>query len=391
MSLLHWMSWITGGVLGTAWFSRVVDAGMGMPKVADVAKPEWADANASFPRVSVIVPARDEEGTIADVLRGLLALDYPNYEVLAVDDRSTDKTGERMDEVAATASAVGRLKILHIAELPERWLGKTHGMWTAGQQATGDWLLFTDADVFFRPDTLRRTLAYAESERADHLVVFPTLVMKSPGERMMIAFFQTLFAFGHRPWKVSDPKAKDHMGVGAFNLIRRQAYEKVGTYQALRMEVLDDMKLGKVVKNAGLAQRVVFGEGLLSIHWAKGAFGVINNFTKNFFAVMSFQWWRTVATAVALLFLNLGPFVGVWFASGWSRAGYLVALLSMFAIYAGMSLRTKIAPYYFLLHPVSTLLFNYALLRSMVVTLRDGGVTWRGTKYPLEELRKGLV
>jgi len=391
MSLLHWMSWITGGVLGTAWFSRVVDAGMGMPKVADVAKPEWAAANASFPRVSVIVPARDEEGTIADVLRGLLALDYPNYEVLAVDDRSTDKTGERMDEVAATASAVGRLKILHIAELPERWLGKTHGMWTAGQQATGDWLLFTDADVFFRPDTLRRTLAYAESERADHLVVFPTLVMKSPGERMMIAFFQTLFAFGHRPWKVSDPKAKDHMGVGAFNLIRRQAYEKVGTYQALRMEVLDDMKLGKVVKNAGLAQRVVFGEGLLSIHWAKGAFGVINNFTKNFFAVMSFQWWRTVATAVALLFLNLGPFVGVWFASGWSRAGYLVALLSMFAIYAGMSLRTKIAPYYFLLHPVSTLLFNYALLRSMVVTLRDGGVTWRGTKYPLEELRKGLV
>jgi hypothetical protein len=296
-----------------------------------------------------------------------------------------------MDEVAETASAAGRLKILHIPELPERWLGKTHAMWSAGRQATGDWLLFTDADVFFRPDTLRRTLAYAESERTDHLVVFPTLVMKSPGERMMIAFFQTLFAFGHRPWKVSDPKAKDHMGVGAFNLIRRQAYEKVGTYQALRMEVLDDMKLGKVVKNAGLAQRVVFGEGLLSIHWAKGALGVINNFTKNFFAVMSFQWWRTVATAVALLFLNLGPFVGVWFSSGWSRAGYVLALLSMFAIYAGMSLRTKIAPYYFLLHPVSTVLFNYALLRSMVVTLRDGGVTWRGTKYPLEELRKGLV
>jgi hypothetical protein len=296
-----------------------------------------------------------------------------------------------MDEVAATASAAGRLKVLHITELPERWLGKTHAMWTAGQQATGDWLLFTDADVFFRSDTLRRTLAYAESERADHLVVFPTLVMKSPGERMMIAFFQTLFAFGHRPWKVSDPKAKDHLGVGAFNLMRREAYEKIGTYKALRMEVLDDMKLGKVVKVAGLAQRVVFGEGLLSIHWAKGALGVVHNFTKNFFAVMSFQWWRTVATAVALLFLNLMPFVGVWFASGWSRAGYALALLSMFAIYAGMSLRTKIAPYYFLLHPVSTLLFNYALLRSMVVTLRDGGVTWRGTKYPLDELRKGLV
>jgi glycosyltransferase involved in cell wall biosynthesis len=388
MSLFHWIS---GGLLGAAWFSRVLDAGLGMPKVADIARPEWADANASFPRVSIIVPAKNEEGTIAGVLRDLLALDYPNYEVIAVDDRSDDSTGTCMDEVAATETAAPRLKVVHIQELPDRWLGKTHAMWTAAQQATGDWLLFTDADIFFRPDTLRRALAYAESERADHLVIFPTLLMKSHGERMMIAFFQTLFAFGHRPWKVADPKAKDHIGVGAFNLVRRAVYENIGTYQALRMEVLDDMKLGKVIKNAGFAQRVVFGEGLLSIHWAKGALGVVNNFTKNFFAVMSFQWWRTVATVVALLFLNLVPFIGIWFATGWNRAGYALALVSMFSIYAGMSFRTKIAPYYFFFHPISTLLFTYALLRSMFVTLRDGGVTWRGTKYPLEELRKGLV
>jgi len=94
---------------------------------------------------------------------------------------------------------------------------------------------------------------------------------------------------------------------------------------------------------------------------------------------------------VALMFLNLGPFAGIWFASGWSRVGYAVALLSLFLIYAGMSKRTKIPAYYFLLHPISTVLFLYALLQSMFVTLWDGGVTWRGTKYPLEELRKGLV
>ena len=390
MSVFHWIS---GGLLGVAWFSRVVEAGFGMPKIPDVAGKAWdrfPESIPGLPRVSIIVPAKNEEGTIAGVLKNLLALDYPNFEVIAVDDRSDDMTGARMDEVAAVETS-GRLKVVHIRSLPERWLGKTHAMWMAGQQASGDWLLFTDADVFFRNDTLRRTLAYAEAEHADHLVVFPTLIMKTPGERMMIAFFQTLFMFGHRPWKVSDPKAKDHMGVGAFNMIRRAAYEKVGTYQALRMEVLDDMKLGKVVKNAGLAQRNVFGDGLLSIHWASGALGVVNNFTKNFFAVMSFQGWRTVATAGALLFLNLMPFVGICFASGWSRAGYALAVLSMFAIYAGMSLRTKIAPYYFFLHPISTLLFNYALLQSMFVTLRDGGVTWRGTKYPLDELRKGLV
>ena len=125
-------------------------------------------------------------------------------------------------------------------------------MWTATNAANGDWLLFTDADVLFKPDSVRRAMAYAEAERADHVVLFPQMIMKRPGEYMMIAFFQTMFVFGHRPWKVADPKSRDHMGVGAFNLIRRSAYEAVGTYEALRMEVLDDMKLGKVVKNARL-------------------------------------------------------------------------------------------------------------------------------------------
>lgn len=391
MSLFHWIS---GIFLGVVWLSHVLGAGLGMPKIPDITEPEWdrwPKTDNGLPRVSIIVPAKNEEGTIAGVLRGLLSLDYTNYEIIVVDDRSTDRTGERMDEVAGSEAAGGRLKVLHISELPSAWLGKTHAMWTACQQATGDWLLFTDADVFFRPDTLRRALAYAESESADHLVIFPSMVMKTAGERMMIAFFQSLFAFGHRPWKVADPNTKDHMGVGAFNLIRRSTYEAIGTYQALRMEVLDDMKLGKVVKNAGFAQRNVFGDGLLSIRWAKGVLGVVNNLTKNFFAVMSFQWWRTVASAVALAYLNLMPFLGVWLAPGWSRVGYALAVMSIFAIYAGMSARSKIPPYYFFLHPISSTLFIYTLLRSMFVTLKDGGVTWRGTKYPLDELRKGLV
>ncbi len=124
----------------------------------------------------------------------------------------------------------------------------------------GDWLLFTDADVLFKPDSLRRALAYAESVPADHVVLFPQMIMKRPGEYMMIAFFQTMFMFGHRPWKVADPSTDDHMGVGAFNLVRRRVYDAVGTYEALRMEVLDDMKLGKVVKKAGYAQRNVLAE-----------------------------------------------------------------------------------------------------------------------------------
>lgn len=389
MSYFHW---VAGCILALVWFSRLLEAALGVPKMTDVSRPEWNRKPATgSPRVSIIVPARNEEEHIKQALTQLLQLDYDNYEVIAIDDRSTDRTGEVMDRVASTPPAANRLRVIHIKDLPPNWLGKAHAMWTAAKQSSGDWLLFTDADVFFRPDTLTRTLAYAAAERADHVVLFPNFVMHSPGERMMIAFFQTLFVFGHRPWKVADPKTKDFMGVGAFNLIRRQVYETVGTYQALRFEVLDDMKLGKVVKEAGYAQRCVFGRGLLSIRWAKGAMGVVENLTKNMFAIMSFQWWRAVASAFALAFLNLMPFAGVVLAHSWGRLPYAVALASMFGIYVGMSWMSDVPAYYFALHPLSSTLFVYILLRSMVLTLGRGGVVWRGTFYPLEELRRGLV
>jgi glycosyltransferase involved in cell wall biosynthesis len=404
---MAYFQWIAGTILALVWFSRIVDAALGMPSVADVSRPEW-DRNpvkpTGNPRVSIIVPARNEEGTIEQALNTLLALDYDNYEVIAVNDRSSDLTGEIMEQVgqnprppAQNARRTGHplggpdFHVVHHRELPPGWLGKTHAMWTAANQATGDWLLFTDADVLFKPDSLRRALAYAESEPADHVVLFPRIIMKRAGEYMMIAFFHTLFLFGHRPWKVADSNTDDCIGVGAFNLVRRRVYDAVGTYAALRMEVVDDMKLGKLVKTARFAQRNVFGGDLISIRWAQGAMGVVDNLTKNFFAVLSFQTWRTVVSAVGLAFLNFGPFFGVWLAHGWARVPYCVALVSIFLVYVGMSRPVGVPPYYFVLHPVSASLCIYTLLRSMVLTLWNDGIEWRGTKYPLEELRKGRV
>ena len=388
MNLFHW---VVGSVLALAWFSRIADAALGMPTLTDISRPQWDRKPSAAPRASVIVPACNEEDDIEQSLVSLLALDYENYEVIAVDDRSTDRTGEIMDRVAAQARAHGRLKVIHIDALPQGWLGKPHAMWSAAQQASGDWLLFTDADVFFKPDSIRRALAYAEQESADHVVLFPALVMKHPGEKMMIAFFQSLFVFGHRPWKVADPKTRDHMGVGAFNLVRRPVYEAIGTYQALRMEVLDDMKLGKVIKNAGFAQRNVFGRDLISIRWAKGTLGVVRNLSKNFFAVLSFQWPRALASAFGVACLNLLPFFGVLFAHGWARLPYAIALASIFLIYLGMSWKSPISPFYFVLHPVGTVLFVYTILLSMSLALSTGGITWRGTFYSLDDLKRGMV
>jgi glycosyltransferase involved in cell wall biosynthesis len=391
MSYVHW---IAGSILSIAWLSRLISAALGMPKIPDISRPQW-DCNpvspSGNPRVSIIVPACNEEEVIEDALTRLLDIDYDNYEIIAVNDRSTDGTGDIMDRIAASGKSHAGLKVIHVAVLPSGWLGKTHAMWTAAREADGEWLLFTDADVLFKPDALRRALVFAEAEAADHVVLFPRMIMKSPGERMMIAFFQTLFVFGHRPWKVADPNTRDHMGVGAFNMVRRRVYEAVGTYQALRLEVVDDMKLGKVVKNAGYRQRNVFGGDLISIRWAKGAMGVVRNLTKNFFAIMSFQWPRALSTCFVLAFLNLMPFIGVGVAQGWEQLPYAVALLTIFLIYVGMSWMSPVPPYYFVLHPVSSTLFVYTMLRSMTLTLWRGGVVWRGTKYSLTELKKGMV
>jgi glycosyltransferase involved in cell wall biosynthesis len=387
VSLFHW---VLGSALALIWLSRVIDTALGFRTITNVSLPEWDRRSATGnPSVTIIVPARDEQDSIAQAVARLLQLDYENYEVIAINDRSSDLTGAIMDEAAAKSG--GRLRVLQIQELPAGWMGKAHAMWTAARRSNAEWLLFTDADVMYRPDCLRRVIAYAEAERADHVVLFPRTIMKRPGEKIMMAFFQLMFVFGHRPWKVADPNAKDHIGVGAFNLVRRSVYESVGTYEALRFEVVDDMKLGKVIKNAGFRQRNVIGGDLLELRWARGARGVVRNLTKNFFAVMSYQLWRAIGFCIAAAILNIMPFIGPFWAHGWARLSYGLALASMFFLYAGMSRYSDVRPWYFIVHPVATALIIYTMLRSTFFTLWRRGVDWRGTFYPLEELRKGLV
>ena len=395
--LEHPWSWSIGVFLGVAWLSRLFAAALGMHKIAEITRPEYdavpLDTSGRVPRVSIIVPARNEAEHIEAALLSLLKLDYPDYEVIAVDDRSEDATGAILDRLQSgwrerIETLNHRLKVLHIHELPAGWMGKTHSMWQAGKHATGDWLLFTDADVVFRPDALRRAVVYGEGERADHVVLFPTMVMESVGERMMMAFFQSQFVFARRPWKVADPKSRDAIGVGAFNLIRREAYEQLGTYKRLRMAVLDDMRLGEIVKQEGRRQRVAFGRDLLRLRWVFGTRGMVENLTKNGFALLRFNTWFAALAVCGVLLVNVGPFVGAGLASGWARVGFLTALVALVMVYVGMSWHSEISPRYAVLHPVGAMVFCYALVRSAVLTLAHGGVVWRGTLYPIAELRR---
>src|SRR5690349_96693 len=312
ISLVLW--WTIGVLVAWLWAARLHDAWTGMPRVSDISLPTWDTAPKPTPRLAIIIPARNEEPHVREALISALQLDYGDYEVLAIDDRSTDRTGEIMDDVFARhANGRVHLRVIHISDLPDGWLGKPHAMWLAAKQVRlgTDWLLFTDADVIFRADALRRALAYAEAERADHLIVFPTYKLQGIGEKVMMGGFQMLFVFGHRLWKVEDPKSKDFMGLGPFNLIRRSAYETVGTFRTLRLEVVEDLKLGKLVKQHGLRQRNVFGPGLLSWRWGNGALGLVRNLTKNSFALLEFRWPKALGACLLWLAFNLLPIIGL--------------------------------------------------------------------------------
>ena len=384
--------WLISGVLlALVWLDRLRDAIRGGRAMPDLSLPTWDRPAAGLPRLTIVVPARNEGEHVERALRSMLALDYNALEVIAVDDRSSDDTGAVLDRMAGEYKRGPALRVLHIAELPAGWLGKPHAMWKAGQQATGDWILFTDADVCFRADALRRAVAYAEATGADHLVVFPSHILRTPGERMMMAVFALLFVFGHRPWKIDDPDAKDYLGFGPFNLIRRNVYEQIGTARALRLEVIEDMKLGKLVKEHGFIQRAAYGTGLIPWRWFNGTFGMVRVLKKNIFASMNYRWSKAIGASALLGFLTLVPFLAIFLAPGWTKLGHLLALAAIFGLYVGLSRRSAISPLYFFLHPLSTCLIIYAMTVSMAHTIRHGGVVWRGTLYSLNELRKGLV
>jgi cellulose synthase/poly-beta-1,6-N-acetylglucosamine synthase-like glycosyltransferase len=178
-------------------------------------------AEARTPPVSIVVAARDEARAIERAMRSLLALDYPGLELVAVDDRSADPTGAILDRLAA---ANARLKVLHVRELPAGWLGKNHALALGARDATGEILLFTDADVEFAPYSLREAVAVLEDERLDHLALAPRLRLPGAWLAACVAYFGRQFYVFLRPWRARDPRSGAHIGVGAFNLVRASAY-----------------------------------------------------------------------------------------------------------------------------------------------------------------------
>lgn len=339
-----------------------------------------------WPRLSVVVAARDEAATVEPALRKLLATDYPDLEVIAVDDRSSDATGAILDRIAADDP---RLRVVHVTELPPGWLGKCHALEEGRRRATGEWILFTDADVHLGPATLRRAVLRALARGADHVAALPDVVPGTAAFDLQVAQFSVVFGLYTRPWKAEDPKSRAHIGVGAFNLVRAAALDRAGGFAPIRMRPDDDVRLGRLLKESGAKTTVVQGRGEVVVAWYSDLPQMIRGLEKNSFAGADYS----VAMVAAGTVLNVVTFVlplAVLFAPALddrTRLAGGAAVVAGWLCHAAANIGRNHPRWGAFLLPWTTFVFLWIVWRSTIVTLRQGGIRWRGTLYPLRELK----
>lgn len=364
ISSLYWLSIIV------LWFRYMKT--LPVFKVTDCLYDE-----AIYPSVSVIIPACNEGESIEQTVRQLISLDYPHLEVIVVNDRSTDNTGAVLEKLKVQYP---QLKVTTIYDLPPNWLGKNHAMYQGVKEATGEWLLFTDADVIFSPKSIKNTVGYALEHTLDHLTIAPDLYYGGVFYRAFLAYF--VFAV------TATVMFTKKVGVGAFNLVKKSVYNEIGGYEVIALQPLDDMSLGRLVVNKGYKQG--FGlpsKGFITVKWYKNLFDALKGFEKNLFASMNYKVSAVIGLCVYSLVTNVYPFVGLFFGSVWARALCGISLLSLFAVYNHLSKLIDISRSYVLFHPISAILYLGAVINSTVKALSRGGIEWRGTVYSLKELK----
>ena len=384
------MAWLLAAAAGLLAWLRVAWVGILTDRVVERLPDVPPDPPpGGWPPLTVVVPARDEARGVEAAVRSLLAQDYPGIRVVAVDDRSTDGTGAILDRLAAGEE---RLRVLHVTELPPGWLGKNHACALGAEAADDGFVLFTDGDVVFAPGALRRSVAYARAHGLGHLVALPRLVAPGFLERAFVSTFAALVNPAFRTWELRRAGTPAYVGIGAFNLVRRDAYLATGGHRRLRLEAVDDVKLGIVLRRSGVPQGAVDSDGMVSVRWNAGFLASWAGLVKNAFAGTEYRWSVALASAAALLVTSAGPVLAALLGGGAARAVGLLGWLTGAAVVGTVARRFGGGSgAEGLLLPVTGSALAAVVLTSAVLTTLRGGIVWRGTRYPLAELRAGCV
>lgn len=347
-----------------------------------------AEIESSLPKVSVVIPARNEERNLRKALNSVLELDYPDLQIVVVNDRSFDKTGEILEELSKKDE---RLTLLNIESVPGGWLGKTHALHMGAQQAKGEFVLFTDADIVFHPLALRKAMGHVRANHLDHLTIVPEDTMPGFFLRVLSATFGLFMFILFQPWKAKNPRSRKYMGIGAFNLVRASVYKAIGGHQAIALRPDDDLKFGKLVKHAGYKPDLVNGKGMVAVEWYRSVPELIQGLMKNMFAGMEYRLSLVILATVCTLLVHIWPWIGVLVTTGFPQTLFALTIVMMVGSFGVGMAPFGVKPWHGLFLPVTILLFLYIQWRATLLTLWNGGIYWRGTFYSLQELRSNKV
>jgi cellulose synthase/poly-beta-1,6-N-acetylglucosamine synthase-like glycosyltransferase len=367
-------------------FALWIIAGLMIAKLKDLPLPE---ADFPLPRVSLVAPARNEERNIEEAVRSLLKLDYPDLQITFVNDRSTDSTGQILDRLAGEFP---QLNVVHLTELPAGWLGKNHAKQYGAERSDGQWILFTDADIIFEPSTLKRAIRYATEKQVDHLAALPDMRMPSWIMKCFgVSFAMNLLIF-IRAWGIRNPNSTAHVGIGAFNLIRREVFEKIEGFRPIKMRPDDDLKLGKLVKLRGFRQDLVNGgDGMIVVYWYGSLWEMVRGLEKNMYAAIGYSLPAAMFISGSMLLFNIWPYLAMFLTTGVTRWIYIADVVALTLILASSARETRNSYTTALGFPLAVLLMVFIQWRCIILSYWNNGIQWRDTHYSLAELRANRI
>ncbi|MCR8556804.1 glycosyltransferase family 2 protein [Mucilaginibacter sp. BJC16-A38] len=335
------------------------------------------------PSLAIIIAVSNEEDDLEKALQSICNINYQNCRVIVINDRSTDRTAEILVNFKL---GYPQLNILTINTLPDGWLGKNNALYQGYRNSTEEWLLFTDADIVFHPDAINRALGYAVNNQLDHMTILPDLVSGSALLNSVFATLCIMLMIDMKPWDAKNPKSKSSSGIGAFNLVRRSAYEKIGTHAKIRLRPDDDLQLGMKIKLANLKQDVLAGKGYVCLEWYKSFRQLANGVLKNSFAIADYKLTTAIANVLFILIAIALP-MPVMFIFGTTTIRLMAAIM-LFCHITYMIIVPPNKWWYALMIPFSGFFIAWIFLRATAITIVRGGIYWRESFYSLKMLKE---
>ena len=355
----------------------------------------------STPKVSVILPARNEEDFLSACLDSLKAQDYPNYEIIAIDDSSTDDT----PNIIARYSNDSKIVPVYARPKPDGWMGKNWACMEGYAKATGQLLLFTDADTHHSPDLISLAVAYMISQRLDALSAMPKMLTFDFWTRVTLPMISTFLHTRFSALNVNNPKKETGYFFGSFFILKRSTYDNVGRHEGVKQEIIEDGALGKKVKIAGYKMKMIRGEHLIDAAWARDRKTLWEGLKRLMIPLYSQSSKVAIGIFVAVAFLLFIPFstvaysIAVQLLTPNEDISYSMLTVSAgvasLMIYIGAAIETRVAlgikSIYSIFAPIGGLFVVCGFLSGILHAKSDSSVTWRDRKYTIKEYKQDSI